>query len=131
MNAGSYVIMFSLESLKQSDGQPNAAVATIYNMICISSQMMGKAIVDGKLPDPIPFVEIITDQPETERTKIVEWLKFCDIELPRTLRLGNDPIGDDTILAVFDDNQTRVEMWRTVGATCFQLNEIPRIKLLS
>lgn len=129
--SASYVIIFSLESLKQEDGQPNPGACTIYNMIVVSSQLMGKAIVEGKLSDPIPFVDLITDQPETERAKIMEWLKFCDIELPRALRLGNDPIGTDTVLAVFDDDQKRVDMWRGIGATCFQLSEAPRIKLLS
>ena len=124
-------IIFSLESLKQKDGQPNAGACTVYNLIAIQAKMLGHAIREGGLTDAVIYVDIITDQPEAERAKIMEWLAFCDIESPRALRLDNDPIGDDTILAVFDDNANRVEMWRSVGATCFQLNEAPRIKLLS
>lgn len=121
VQVNNYVVIFSLESLKQPDGQPNAAVCTVYNLITMQAKMVGHAIQEGGLDDPIPFVEIISDQPETERDKIIEWLKFCDIEVPRALRLADTPIGDYQIMAVFDDDQTRVDLWRSVGATCFQL----------
>lgn len=126
-----FVIVFSLESLKQEDGQPNPGAASVYNLISLQAKLVGHAIRKGNLSDEVIYVDLITDQPETERAKIMEWLKFCDIELPRALRLGNDPIGTDTVLAVFDDDQKRVDMWREIGATCFQLSVAPRIKLLS
>ena len=124
-----YNIIFSLESLKQADGQPNAAVCTVYNLINMQAKLVGHAIREGNLPDEVIYVDLISDQPETEREKIMEWLAFCDIELPRALRLGNDPIGNDTILAVFDDDAKRAELWRGVGATCFQLSTPPLILL--
>lgn len=125
----SYAIVFSLESLKQEDGQPNAAVCTVYNLINMQAKLVGHAIREGNLPDEVIYIDLISDQAETEREKIMEWLAFCDIEPPRALRLGNDPIGNDAILAVFDDDAKRTETWRAIGATCFQLAEAPRIIL--
>lgn len=122
-----YRIIFSLESLFKPDGQPDAAACTIYNFMCGHAQLVGNAIAEGKLPDAMPYVQIISDQHEAKREQILERLKFNEIMLPQSLLLGNDDIGSDTILAVFDDDPVRMHVWREGGIKCYNSAEAGRI----
>ena len=115
----SYRIIFSLESLFKRDGQPDVGAATIYNFIAGHAQIVGKAIQDASLPDPIPYVDVISEREESERAGIVQKMDFFELMAPRALLLGNDDIGKDTILAVFDDDPERIKLWREIGAKCF------------
>ena len=115
--------------LEGKNGEPNPVTATLYNMISVQAQMTGYAIKEGKLPDATPFVDLIADRPETDRAKIIEWLDFNDLQRPRALRLSNDDIGNDQILAVFDADPKRIVMWRGINVACFQLEEPPRIAI--
>lgn len=119
-----YRILFSLESLMDSMGNPRPAAATIYNMIAVQSMMLGRAITDTALEDPIPFVEVFTERPESERQKTSQWLHNNDLVAPRKLLMGSDDIGQEQIMAVFDDHPERVRQWRAAGAVCYQTNEV-------
>ena len=126
-----YVILFSLESLIGADGEPDPAAATIYNMVATQARVLGHAIREAKLEDATPFVDIFTDKPESDRIKIMDWLRTNDIDAPRKLRLGLDPIGDDRVLAVFDNVPERIAIWRGAGAMCFEGNVVQKIVLQS
>jgi hypothetical protein len=125
----SYAIVFDLALLEGKNGEPNPVTATIYNMIATQAHLVGHAIKNGKLEDPVPYLDLIADRPETDRAKIIEWLDFNDLQRPRALRLANDDIGNDQILAVFDADPKRIVMWREINVSCFQLEEPPRIAL--
>lgn len=127
----SYVILFDFDALVGTDNEPNAAVATVYNMVAMQANLVGHAIQDAKLGDAIPYVDLISEKPESERESLMAWLEFNDLMKPRALRLADDEIGADQILAVFDSNQKRIRMWRESGATCFQMTKVPKIALAS
>lgn len=127
----SYAILFALETLMGPDNEPNAEACTVYSMLTMQAQLTGHAIQDGKLDDPIPYVEIFCDRPESDREMLMAWFEFNDIMKPRALRLGLDEIGKDKILAVFDCIPQRIQMWRGAGAVCFQLQAKKEIVLAS
>lgn len=125
----SYVILFDFDALVGENNEPNPAICTVYSMLAMQANLVGHAIREGKLDDAVPHVDLYTDKPEEERTRLMAWLDFNDIMKPRKLRLGQDEIGADTILAVFDGDPHRIKMWRGVGATCFQLTPAPQLVL--
>ena len=127
----SYRIIFSLEELLGPDGQPNAPACTLYNMIAGHAQLVSNAIKEGNLPDAAPSVDIISDQAEDQREKILRDLEFFEIMKPRALLLGNDDIGRDPIIAVFDDNATRMKLWREGGIKCYNAAPVTTPSLIA
>jgi hypothetical protein len=77
-----YCIIFSLECLMTSDNQPIVPACTIYNMITAQAQYIGHAVIAAQTGDRIPFVDIISDQKESERDRIVQWLDFNGLIRP-------------------------------------------------
>lgn len=125
----SYVIIFDFDALMGENNEPRPEVCTVYSMLAMQANLVGHAIRNGGLDDAIPYVDLIADKPESDRERLMAWLDFNDIMKPRKLRLGQDEIGQDQILAVFDGNPHRAKMWRGAGATCFQLTSAPQIVL--
>lgn len=124
-----YTILFDFDALVGENNEPNTATCTVYSMLAMQANLVGHAIQDGKLDDAIPYVDLIADKPEAERERLMAWLDFNDIMKPRKLRLAQDEIGTDKILAVFDSNASRIRMWRGAGAVCFQLSVAPELVL--
>jgi len=139
----SYAIIFEIDGvLMDSKGEAIPSGVVLFNMLVTQAQIIGHALREDDGDHEIPYVDIVTNRPERDRSKMIEWCNGIGMLEPRAIHMREDldmrpphiikqessqniyAGKGEEVLMRFESDPDTVEAFTSLGVSCYQSNEI-------